>query len=245
MQTSNRHWKASDSIMEKILIVEDDEGISSFVNAELIHEGYQTVLAADGNQALKKFEEENPSLILLDIMIPGINGIEVLQQIRKTSSVPVIMVTALGQTEDKVSALNGGADDYISKPFEIEELLARMAAVLRRTAGSKENPAVLQNGPIKLDIQNMKASVAGQEIIFSKTEYMMLKCFLENIDEVLTRQQIIEYIWGKGHFIDDNTVDVYVGYLRTKFAAAGAGGVAVDNSLIKTVRGLGYKMEGR
>ena len=154
--------------MEKILIVEDDEGISSFVNAELIHEGYQTVLAADGNQALKKFEEENPSLILLDIMIPGINGIEVLQQIRKTSSVPVIMVTALGQTEDKVSALNGGADDYISKPFEIEELLARMAAVLRRTAGSKENPAVLQNGPIKLDIQNMKASVAGQEIIFPK-----------------------------------------------------------------------------
>ena len=118
-----------------------------------------------------------------------------------------------------------------------------MAAVLRRTANSKENPAALQNGPLKLDFQNMKATIAGREIIFSKTEYMMLKCFLENLDQILTRQQIIEYIWGKGHFIDDNTVDVYVGYLRTKFANAGAG--AGDNSPIKTVRGLGYKMEGQ
>ena len=119
--------------MEKILIVEDDAGISDFVNTELQHEGYKTCTAFDGRQALELFEKETPDLILLDIMIPQLSGLEVLRRIRKTSSVPVIILTARGETYDKVNGLNAGADDYIAKPFEIEELLARMGAVLRRS----------------------------------------------------------------------------------------------------------------
>ena len=222
--------------MEKILIVEDDEGISDFVNAELKHEGYTTCTAFDGRSALEEFEKQKPDLIILDVMLPELSGLEVLRRIRKVSSVPVIMVTARGETYDKVNGLNAGADDYIPKPFEIEELLARMNAVLRRATGQSSKTAILKNGNLELNSDSMKVLLCEKELNLSKTEYLMLKFFMENKEKVMSRSQIIDAIWGKGHFIDENTIDVYVGYLRSK----------IDQNegleYIKTIRGSGYMM---
>lgn len=222
--------------MEKVLIVEDDNGIQDFVNAELLHEGYTTCLASNGRQALEVFENEKPDLILLDVMLPELSGLEVLRRIRKTSNVPVIIVTARGETYDKVNGLNAGADDYIAKPFEIEELFARMGAVLRRTTSQNTKSPVLKNGALELNADSMKVTLNSTELNLSKTEYLMLKLFLENQEKVMSRSQIIDAIWGEGHFIDENTVDVYVGYLRSKIDQA------VNTEYIKTMRGAGYMM---
>lgn len=222
--------------MEKILIVEDDAGISDFVKLELDHEGFETCVAATGREALEKFESFEPDLILLDVMLPELSGLEVLRRIRKNSAVPVIMVTARGETYDRVNGLDAGADDYLPKPFEIEELLARMRAVLRRVNASSGTPSVLKNRDLIMSIESMKVTLKGDELTLSKTEFMMLKLFLEKMNQVLTRDQIIDAVWGEGHFIDENTIDVYVGYLRSKIDQA------AGENYIKTVRGMGYKM---
>jgi two-component system response regulator ArlR len=222
--------------MEKILIIEDDAGISDFVNSELIHEGYSTCTAFNGREALEVFEKEKPDLILLDVMLPELSGLEVLRRIRKTSNVPVIIVTARGETYDKVNGLNAGADDYIPKPFEIEELLARMSAVLRRAVPQNSKQVVLKNGQLELNTDSMKVVLQNQELNLSKTEYLMLKLFLENQEKVMSRSQIIDAIWGEGHYIDENTVDVYVGYLRSKIDQN------AGTEYIKTMRGAGYMM---
>jgi len=222
--------------MEKILIVEDDAGISDFVKLELDHEGFETCVAATGREALEKFESFVPDLILLDVMLPELSGLEVLRRIRKSSAVPVIMVTARGETYDRVNGLDAGADDYLPKPFEIEELLARMRAVLRRVKTSAGSPSVLKNRDLVMSIESMKVTLKGDELTLSKTEFMMLKLFLEKQNQVLTRDQIIDAVWGEGHYIDENTIDVYVGYLRSKIDQA------VKEDYIKTVRGMGYKM---
>lgn len=225
--------------MDKILIVEDDTGISDFVNLELKHEGFETEIAETGRIALEKFESFNPDLILLDVMLPELSGLEVLRRIRKTSTVPVILVTARGETYDKVNGLDAGADDYIPKPFEIEELLARMRSVLRRSkASSSQGPVHLKNRELEMIPESMKVTLRGEEIILSKTEFLMLKLFMEKQNQVLSRNQIIDEIWGKDHFIDENTIDVYVGYLRAKIDQA------VKSDYIKTVRGSGYMMIG-
>lgn len=220
--------------MSKILIVEDDDGISDFVNLELKHEGYETVIAKTGREGIEKFESENPDLILLDVMLPEMNGLEVLRRIRTKSNVPVILETARGETIDKINGLNSGADDYIAKPFEIEELLARMNAVLRRVNSPKPDANIIKIKEIEMNINAMSVSVKGESLTLSKTEYLMLKLFLENPEKVMSRDEIIDMIWGKDHFIDINTVDVYVGYLRSK----------IGNDYIKTVRGSGYKFIG-
>jgi len=226
-----------EQVKEKILIVEDDPGISDFVDLELKHEGFETAVAATGREALEKFESFEPDLILLDVMLPELSGLEVLRRIRKTSTTPVIMVTARGETYDRVNGLDAGADDYIPKPFEIEELLARMRAVLRRAASNTPSgPTVLKNRDLEMIPESMKVTLKGENLILSKTEFMMLKLFLEKMNTVLTRDQIIDYIWGKDHFLDENTVDVYVGYLRTKIDQA------IKTTYIKTVRGMGYMM---
>ena len=225
----------------KILIVEDDAGISDFVIPELEHEGYSTCLAVTGRAALEKFETEKPDLILLDIMLPELNGLEVLRRIRAVSTVPIILETARGETIDKINGLNLGADDYIPKPFEIEELLARINALLRRVNYSKVSEEELTYKAVTLDVDRMGCVIRKEgnnsepvEIQLSKTEFLLLKFLLENQGKVFTRQQIIDEIWGTGHFIDENTVDVYVGYLRSKIAE-------YDKSeYIRTVRGVGY-----
>ena len=225
----------------KILIVEDDAGISDFIIPELEHEGFSTCLAVTGREALEKFEAEKPDLILLDIMLPELNGLEVLRRIRANSTVPVILETARGETIDKINGLNLGADDYIPKPFEIEELLARINALLRRVSYSKTSEEELKYKAVSLDVDRMGCVIKhGEngnekaEIQLSKTEFLLIKFLLENKGKVLSRQQIIDEIWGTGHFIDENTVDVYVGYLRSKISE-------YDKSeYIRTVRGVGY-----
>lgn len=222
--------------LEKVLIVEDDPGISEFIDLELKHEGFETCVANTGRKALEQFEKFNPNLILLDVMLPEISGLEVLRRIRKTSEVPVIMVTAKGDTYDRVNGLDAGADDYIPKPFEIEELLARMRAVLRRTTKENSSDTVLKIRDLEMIPQEMSVTLKGETLNLSKTEFFMLKKFMENPDTVFSRNDLIEAIWGAGHYIDINTIDVYIGYLRSK----------IDNSVkeeyIKTVRGCGYKM---
>ena len=221
----------------KILIVEDDKGISDFLVPELNHEGFETVLATSGRQGIELFKSENPDLILLDVMLPELNGIEVLRRIREVSNVPIIIETARGETIDKINGLNAGADDYIAKPFEIEELIARINAVLRRANSTEKTSLILKCRDMEMNTQSMSVKIGSKPIYLSKTEYFLLKLFLENVGKVLSRDEILDSIWGKEHFIDENIVDVYIGYLRSKIAD-------VDkNEYIKTVRGIGYIVE--
>ncbi len=229
----------------KILIVEDDAGISDFIIPELEHEGYTTCLAVTGREALDKFKNENPDLILLDIMLPELNGLEVLRRIRAESTVPVILETARGETIDKINGLNLGADDYIPKPFEIEELLARINALFRRVSYAKPDETAASIKDLTLNLDRMSFTIkkkndAGEaeklEVQLSKTEFLFLKLLVENQGKVFSRQQIIDEIWGKDHFIDENTVDVYVGYLRSKISEC------TKDEYIRTVRGAGYMM---
>ena len=220
----------------KILIVEDDKGISDFIVPELEHEGYTTCLAETGRKALELFESENPNLILLDVMLPELNGLEVLRRIRAVSTVPVILETARGETIDKINGLNLGADDYIPKPFEIEELLARINALFRRLSYAKPQGSVLSYKELTLNIDRMSFEMKETEVPLSKTEFMLLKLLIENKGKVLSRSNIIDEIWGKDHYIDENTIDVYVGYLRQKISEFS------KDEYIKTVRGTGYMM---
>ena len=176
------------------------------------------------------FESFAPDVILLDVMLPELSGLEVLRRIRKTSSVPVIMISARGETYDKVNGLDAGADDYIAKPFEIEELLARLRAVIRRSDKSNAEGKTYSIGNLILNTESMEVTNSGELIELSKTEYLLLKCLLANIDVVLSRDSIIDQVWGEGHSIDVNAVDVYVRYLRSK----------LGEGISSTVRGAGY-----
>ncbi len=234
--------------MEKILLVEDELGIASFVRLELLHEGYQVQVAEDGRQGLELFQEGTWDLILLDIMLPGINGLEVLRRIRKLSSVPVILLTARGDTLDKVSGLDAGADDYLPKPFAIEELLARIRSLLRRKnvwgsgtvsaqATSTQDESLLFFRNITLNPKSREVSLDGQLLSLTKTEYQLLFCLMSHKNEALSREQIMNMVWGQEHYIDPNSVDVYVRYLRNKLDVAG------KESCITTLRGIGYIMK--
>lgn len=227
----------------KVLVVEDEEGIRKFVRLELQHEGFDVVTAETGREALSVFEQTEPVLVLLDIMLPELSGLEVLRRIRKTSDVPVILVTARGETYDKVNGLNAGADDYIAKPFEIEELLARMRAVLRRDELAVKHAAeqfpssggtLLVCRKLMLNTNSMDVSIDGVQVELSRTEYLLLKFLLEHRNTVFSRDQIIEAVWGREHYIEENAVDVYVGYLRSKIDHV------AGEEYITTVRGAGY-----
>lgn len=220
--------------MGKVLIIEDDEGIADFLRLELEHEGYSVLYAADGRSALELFEHDTPDIILLDIMLPQLNGLEVLRRIRKKSCVPIIMLTARGETFDKVSGLDSGADDYLAKPFEIEELLARMRAVMRRNEVPENT--ILKLRAVELDPSSMVVTVHKERVTLSKTEYLLLKTLMEHKNIVLSRDRIISAVWGTDHYIDENSVDVYVRYLRSKIDER------AGEEYISTVRGAGYVM---
>ncbi len=220
--------------MARVLIVEDDSGIAEFLQLELEHEGYDILYAADGRSALEMFEKHAPDIVLLDIMLPELNGLEVLRRIRKTSHTPVIMLTARGDTFDKVSGLDSGADDYLAKPFEIEKLLARMRAVMRRNDAQGMAPLKLRG--IELNPNSMEVTLNKERIVLSKTEYLLLKTLLEHKNTVLSRDTIITTVWGAEHYIDENSVDVYVRYLRAKLDDR------AGEEYISTVRGVGYVM---
>ncbi len=228
--------------MERILIVEDEPGISSFIKLELTHEGYASEIAADGRAALEAFGQGGWDLVLLDIMLPGLNGLEVLRRIRKTSAVPVILVTARDETFDTVTGLDTGADDYITKPFAVEELLARIRSLLRRTAGTEnaaagKKPAALTFRDLTIDTKACTVRVRGESVTLTKTEYQLLLCLVSHKNEALGREKIIDEVWGEEHYIDPNSVDVYVRYLRSKIDSP------EEESYITTMRGIGYIMK--
>lgn len=220
--------------MGKVLVVEDDAGISDFLQTELCHDGFAVTLAADGRAALSAFETSAPDIILLDIMLPELSGLEVLRRIRKVSQVPVILLTARSETYDKVNGLDAGADDYLAKPFVIEELLARMRSVMRRT---EKKTVTLRFKNLELNTDGMQAVLDNSEVELSRTEFFILKTLIENRNIVMSRQQLITAVWGENHYIDENVIDVYVRYLRAKIDEK------AGEEYITTVRGSGYIMK--
>lgn len=221
--------------MAKILLVEDEEKLARFVELELIHEGYQVEKAFDGRTGLDMAEKGGYELILLDIMLPGLNGLEVLRRLRKEeNAVPVIMLTARDAVMDKVTGLDMGADDYITKPFSIEELLARIRAALRKQSSQKRDENLLTCADLTVDVSRRRVTRGGKDIELTGREFALLQYFLENKTLVLSRDQLLEKVWGYGYLGETNVVDVYVRYLRGKIDDG------FDLKLLQTVRGVGY-----
>ncbi|MDR3602506.1 MAG: response regulator transcription factor [Desulfosporosinus sp.] len=219
----------------KILIIEDEKPIARFLQLELLHEGYIIDIAYDGRAGLEKaVADPEYDLILLDIMLPEINGIEVLRRIRQSMSTPIIILTALDEITDKVMGLDTGADDYITKPFVIEELLARIRAALRKNGLNKNDVSLLKIFDLELDIDRHETKRAGQAIDLTKKEYDLLEYLIRNKGLVLTRNKIIEKVWGFEFVGDTNVVDVYIRYLRIKIDEG------YEQKLIQTIRGVGY-----
>ena len=216
--------------MTKILIVEDEQNLARFIELELKHEAYEGEIENDGQTGLDRALEYEFDLILLDLMLPNINGLEICRQIRQVQNTPIIMITAKSDTYDKVVGLDYGADDYIVKPFDIEELLARIRAMLRRQPQKNE---ININGLV-IDKGAFKVSVNGEHVGLTKTEYDLLLLLAENINHVMQREQIIEYVWGYDSEVETNVVDVYIRYLRNKLKPFD------KDSYIETVRGVGY-----
>lgn len=223
----------------RILIIEDEKQIVRFLELELKYEGYLIDIAYDGREGLNKALMNNYDLVILDIMLPLLNGIEVLRRIRQVSDLPIIMLTAKDDITDKVMGLDVGADDYITKPFAIEELLARIRANLRRKNGKNINPAkMITVEDLTIDLAKREVKRAGKLIDLTKKEFELLEYLLKNKDLVVTREQILEKVWGYDFFGDTHVVDVYIRYLRSK----------IDDEfavkLIETVRGIGYIIKG-
>jgi DNA-binding response OmpR family regulator len=218
----------------RILIVEDEIKIARFVELELVHEGYSATKTADGREGLEMALSGRFDLVILDIMLPGLNGIEVLRRLRKESDIPVIMLTARDAVMDKVSGLDAGADDYITKPFAIEELLARIRVALKRRGASGTENHVLEIGPVRMDTDRYEVTVKGDIIELSNREFELLKLLMTNKNIVMKRDLIINEICGYDFVGETNIIDVYVRYLRTK----------IDDKygikFIQTVRGVGY-----
>ena len=217
----------------KILIVEDEAAIARFVELELRHEGYAVDKTEDGRSGLDQALAEAYDLILLDIMLPGLSGLEVLRRLRREKDTPVILLTARDTVMDKVSGLDMGADDYITKPFAIEELLARIRSALRKRP-AKAPDALLTLGPITMDTARRQVRCGGQAVELTTREFDVLRLFLENPEIVLSRETFLSKVWGYDYVGETNVVDVYIRYLRSKLDAA------CGKSLIHTVRGVGY-----
>ncbi|MBR4334228.1 MAG: response regulator transcription factor [Clostridia bacterium] len=221
--------------MTKILLVEDEEKLARFVELELKHEGYAVDKAFDGREGLEKAEGGGYDLLLLDIMLPGLNGLEVLRRLRKAGSeMPVIMLTARDAVMDKVTGLDMGADDYVTKPFSIEELLARIRAALRKQSAQKQDSGLLSCGGLTVDVSRHRVTREGKDIELTGREFSLLQYFMENKTIVLTRDQLLEKVWGYEYLGETNVVDVYVRYLRGKIDDG------FDQKLLQTVRGVGY-----
>ena len=220
----------------KILIIEDEAEIVRFLTLELRHEGYSVESCGDGRTGLLKALSGEFDLVLLDVMLPELNGVEVLRRLRKESAVPVIMVTARDAIMEKVNGLDTGANDYITKPFHIEELLARIRMVLRTADGMAPSPSAetLSIGDLVLTTTSRQVTRAGEIVELTKTQYDLLEYLLRNRDIVLTRDQILSHVWGYEYAGNSNVVDVYVRYVRNRIHDTD------ENRIIETVRGIGY-----
>ena len=219
--------------MPKILLVEDEEKLARVVELELRYEGYEVEKAFDGREGLEKALSGDFDLVLLDIMLPSLSGMEVLRRLRRESQVPVIMVTARDSVVDKVSGLDLGADDYITKPFEIEELLARIRAALRKRPVRQES-AVLTAGPLTMDPERHEVTVKGTPVELTRREFDLLRYLLENKEKVISRESLLDNVWGFDFVGETNAVDVYIRFLRSKIDEQ------FGVKLIHTVRGVGY-----
>ncbi|MBE6053776.1 MAG: response regulator transcription factor [Clostridium sartagoforme] len=221
--------------MVKILIVEDEEKIARFIELELVHEGYEIVKANNGRIGLEIAEKGGIDLVILDIMLPELNGLEVLRRLRRTSDIPIIMLTARDAVMDKVSGLDAGADDYVTKPFAIEELLARIRTALKkRVITAKKDTDIIKCGKLSLDRMRYKVMYDNVEIELTNREFTLLQILMENKNIVLNRDVLIEKVCGYDYIGETNLIDVYIRYLRTK----------IDDrfkvKIITTIRGVGY-----
>ncbi|MCL1913838.1 MAG: response regulator transcription factor [Eubacteriaceae bacterium] len=226
-------------MQKKILVVDDEVNISELLALELSMEGYICEAAFDGYDAISKFESGKPDLVLLDLMLPGIDGIEVCSMIRKLSDVPVIMLTAKIETDDKIFGLKTGADDYITKPFDLGELLARIEALLRRydiIEASRRATSELANGPLVLYPDSQEAKVQDVELHLTATEFDILKLFLTNINKAFSREAIAKELGITDFQVDTRSIDMHIQRLRKKL------GSVMEEKLIDTVFGIGYKM---
>ena len=225
--------------MAHILITEDEKKIARFLELELKHEGYEVSVANDGRTGLEMALELKPDLLILDLMLPELSGIEVCRRIRHTSDLPIIMLTAKDDVSDKVMGLDMGADDYMTKPFAIEELLARIRVGLKKhraspTETKAEESKALNDGPIRLDPVSWQATVYGHPISLTRKEFETLKYFMEHPNTAISRDQLMNDVWGYDYMGDSNVVDVYIRYLRHK----------IDDTYhlktIHTIRAVGY-----
>ncbi|HEX3032304.1 MAG TPA: response regulator transcription factor [Bacillota bacterium] len=221
---------------EKILIIEDEAKIARFLELELKYEGYGVEQAFDGRTGLDKALKGEFDLIILDVMLPSLNGMEVLRRFRQNSQVPVIMLTAKDEVTDKVMGLDIGADDYMTKPFAIEELLARIRGALKRKSTLLPSGTILTVGDLTIDENRHKVEYDGTNIELTKKEFQLLQYLAQNVDLVLTREKILETVWGYDYYGDTNVVDVYIRYLRTKLDDR------IGCKMIHTVRGIGYTL---
>lgn len=216
--------------MTNILIVEDEQNLARFIELELTHENYTVDIENDGKVGLDKALSKPYDLYILDLMLPNINGLEICRQIRQKTTTPIIIITAKSETYDKVAGLDYGADDYIVKPFDIEELLARIRAVLRR----QPDKDVLDINGIIIDKDAFKVTVNGHQLELTKTEYDLLYVLAENRNHVMQREQILDHVWEYNSEVETNVVDVYIRYLRNKLKPFN------KEKSIETVRGVGY-----
>jgi two-component system response regulator RegX3 len=226
--------------MSSVLVVEDEQSLREPLVYILQREGFEVFEAADGPSAISQWKDRGPDLILLDLMLPGMSGVDVCREIRNHSTVPIIMVTAKDSEVDKVVGLEIGADDYVVKPYSTRELLARIKAVLRRGVGSEARIAqsVIEAGPIRIDTERHAVSVNGEALSLPLKEFELLEYLVDNANRVLTRGQIIDRVWGSNYYGDTKTLDVHVKRIRGKIEPDPA-----NPRFLVTVRGLGYKFE--
>lgn len=221
----------NEEVRPSVLVVEDEETIIEFLTMGLTYEGFAPAVVRDGHDALAAFARVRPQLVLLDLMLPGVDGMTLCRELRARSDVPIIMLTARGETEDRVAGLNLGADDYVPKPFKFVELMARIRAVLRRhqVAAGPE----LAVGALTLDRRSHVAAVEGRPLALTPREFDLLECFMRHPNHVLTRDAILNQVWGYEQAVESNVVDVCVRALRVKLGDAG-------HERIQAVRGVGY-----
>lgn len=223
-------------MLAKILVIDDDKKIATMIRRGLTFEGFEVTVAHDGREGLLQILDQRPDLVILDVMMPGIDGLEVCRRLRKEDNVPVLMVTGMDSVADRVEGFETGADDYLVKPFAFEELVARVKALLRRT-DRRAAGDLLAFADLTLDLAARSASRNGRQIELSTTEFNLLTYFMENPKRVLTRDRIMEHVWGYDFEGESNVLEVYVGYLRHKLEEQG------EQRLIHTVRGAGYVMK--
>lgn len=219
---------------KKILLIEDEVKLARFVELELKYEGYEVTVCHDGREGMALINEGNFDMILLDLMLPGLTGIEICRRVRKASNVPIIMLTAKDEVIDKVAGLDSGADDYLTKPFAIEELLARMRVAFKHCEDRTTKKVLLQVHDLEIDTEKRLVTVGGVAVELTKKEYELLLYLVQNKNIVLTREQILNEVWGYSYIGETNVVDVYVRYLRAKIDEA------FQKKFIHTIRGVGY-----